>query len=71
METYVIRITTKNNLYSDYMVEANTLLEARNKAKNAFFRDYPGADENIYFSLQNPTTHKIKEILMLFKNENK
>lgn len=71
METYVIRVNVLGNLYVDYIVEAETLLEARNKAKEAFFRDYPEADEDIYFSLMNPDMNKIQEITMIFKEGQK
>lgn len=69
METYVVRITTVDNLYKDYIVEAKTLLEARNKAKDAFFRDYPDANEDICFSLQNPNKNNIKEIIMILNEQ--
>ncbi len=67
MEIYIIRITTIDNLYCDYMVEAGTLIGAVEKAKMAFLRDYPDADRNIQFSLRNPNMKKIKEILISFK----
>lgn len=67
MEVYIIRITTKENLYSDYIVEADNLFNAKTKAKKAFFRDYPDADTNIKLSLQKPDSKIIKEITDIIK----
>lgn len=66
-KTYIIRITTKDNLYADYMVEAENLFNAKTKAKKAFFRDYPDADTNIKLSLQKPDSEKIREIMNIIK----
>lgn len=63
MRTYTIRITTINGLYADYIIEANCLLIAKEKAKKAFFRDYPDADKNIKLSLSEPKPEIIKEIM--------
>ena len=67
MNVYVIRISTIDNLYADYMVEADNLFKAKTKAKKAFFRDYPDADTNIKLSLQKPDSKKIKEITDIIK----
>lgn len=69
MNTYIIRVTTIDELYKDYIVEAETILEARNKAKDLFFMEFPKADERIKFSLRNPNNRNIKEIMLLFKGE--
>lgn len=63
MKVYTIRITTINGLYADYIIEANCLLIAKEKAKKAFFRDYPKADKNIKLSLSEPKPEIIKEIM--------
>ena len=63
MRTYTIRITTINDLYADYIIEAECLLIAKEKAKKAFFRDYPEADKNIKLSLSEPKPEIIKEIM--------
>ncbi|MGM9881486.1 MAG: hypothetical protein ACI31S_01430 [Bacilli bacterium] len=65
--TYVIRITTIDNLYSDYMIEAENLFFAKMKARNTFFKTYPGVDINIKLSLEKPTTDNIREILNIIK----
>lgn len=51
MNTYIIRIHTIDGIYTDYMVEAEDVLQASNKAKKTYFKDYPGADERIYTQL--------------------
>lgn len=66
MKTYVIRVNTINNLYADYIIEANNLFEANEKCKKAFFRDYEGADKNIKLSLV-PNTKNLKEIIDIIK----
>lgn len=38
MKSYVIRINTIDNLYTDYVVEANNLFEANMAAKKSFFQ---------------------------------
>lgn len=70
MKAYTIRITTADNLYSDYIVEANNLLEAKMQAECAFFRDYPDANMNIKFSLTEPSSRTITEILNIIKEAN-
>lgn len=67
MKVYTIRITTINGLYADYIIEANCLLIAKEKAKKAFFRDYPDADKNIKLSLAEPKAEIIKEILDIIR----
>lgn len=67
MEVYIIRITTKENLYADYIVQADNLFNAKTRAKKAFFRDYPDADTNIKLSLQKPDSKIIKEITDIIK----
>ena len=67
MNTYVIRITTIDNLFTDYMVEANNIMQAKSKAKKAFFRDYPGANENIKLSLGEPSPKIITEIMDIIR----
>lgn len=68
MKTYVIRINTTDNLFTDYMVEAENLFQANKKAKHAFFRDYPGADKNIKLSLGEPSPEIITEIINIIRN---
>lgn len=67
MNTYVIRITTINNLFADYMIEANNIMQAKSKARKAFFRDYPGADKNIKLSLGEPSSEILTEIIKLIR----
>lgn len=67
MNTYVIRITTINNLFADYMIEANNIMQAKSKAKKAFFRDYPDADTNIKLSLGEPSSKVITEIMDIIR----
>lgn len=71
MNAYTIRVATIDNLYTDYIVEAENLKEANEKAKKAFFRDYPNADENITLSLTEPNSEVITEIINIIKEENK
>ena len=68
--TYTIRVSTVDNLYADYMVEADNLFFAKIKAKNAFFRDYPDADTNIKLSLTKPSKEVITEIINIIKEAN-
>lgn len=65
--TYTIRITTIDNLYADYIVEANNLFFAKMQARNAFFRDYPDADTNINLSLTEPSKEVITEVMNIIK----
>ena len=67
MKTYVLRITTIDKLYADYMIEAKNIIEAKSKAKKAFFRDYPGADTRIKVSLNEPDSDIITEIINIIK----
>lgn len=67
MKTYTIRITTIDNLYTDYIVEAENLLQAKNKVKNAFFRAYPDADMRIKLSLTEPNKKIITEVMNIIK----
>lgn len=67
MNTYVIRINTADNLFTDYMVEAENLFQANKKAKHAFFRDYPDADTNIKLSLEEPSPKVITEIMDIIR----
>lgn len=69
MKTYVIRITTTENLHKDYMVEAKNIIEAKEKAKKAFFRDYPGADARIKVSLNKTDSEIVTEIMNIIKEE--
>lgn len=70
MKAYTIRITTADNLYTDYIVEANNLLEAKMQAECAFFRDYPDANTNIKLSLTEPNSKVITEIINIIKEAN-
>ena len=63
LNAYTIRITTIDNLYADYIVEAENLFFAKIKARNAFFRDYPDADTKIKLSLTEPTKETLKEVI--------
>lgn len=67
MNTYVIRITTINNLFADYMIEANNIMQAKSKARKAFFRDYPDTDTNIKLSLEEPSPKVITEIMDIIR----
>lgn len=67
MNTYVIRINTVDNLFTDYMVEAENLFFAKMKARKAFFRDYPGADTNIRLELGEPSPKVITEIMDIIR----
>lgn len=67
MNVYVIRISTIDNLYADYMVEAKDIKQANKKAKEAFFRNYPHADEHIKLSIVDPNTKIITEIMNIIK----
>lgn len=67
MNAYTIRISTVDGLYTDYIVEAKDLKEANKKAKEAFFRDYPNANENIKLSIAEPNTKIITEIMNIIK----
>ena len=69
LTTYVIRITTIDDLFADYMVEAENLFFAKMKARNAFFKDYPEADKNIKLSLGEPSPKIITEIINIIKKE--
>lgn len=68
--TYIIRVNTKDNLYADYMVEADNLFFAKMQVRNAFFRDYPNADTDIKLSLENPNTKILTEIMSIIKEAN-
>lgn len=70
LNAYTIRISTIDNLYADYIVEAENLFFAKIKARNAFFRDYPDADTNIKLSLTKPSKEVITEIMNIIKEEN-
>lgn len=63
LNAYTIRIITIDNLYADYIVEAENLFFAKMKARNAFFRDYPDADTKIKLSLTEPTKETLKEVI--------
>lgn len=69
MNAYLIRVNITESLYADYMVEAKDLLQAKHKAKKAFFRDYPGAETPISFSLDMPNSKTITEIMDIIKGE--
>lgn len=70
MKTYLIRINTIDNLFADYMIEAKNLFEAKEKAKNAFFRDYPGANKNIKLEIEKPNNRILTEIIDIIKGAN-
>ena len=67
MKSYTIRMTTADNLHTDYIVEARNLVQAEKKAKKAFFRDYPNANRNITLSLAEPNKEVITEIMEIIK----
>lgn len=71
MSAYTIRINTIDNLYVDYIVEADNLFFAKIKARNAFFRDYPDADKRIKLSITEPSKKVITKIFDIIKRENK
>ena len=62
-KSYSIRVSTVDNLYADYIVEAENLFYAKILARNSFFRDYPETDENVKLSLSNPDEKNIHEII--------
>ena len=64
---YVIRVTTVDKLYTDYMVEAKNICQANIKARKAFFRDFPGADFRIKTSVVEPSPKIITEIINIIK----
>lgn len=70
MKTYTIRVTTIDNLYADYIVEANNLSEAKEKVKNTFFKDYQDAEKNIKLSLTEPNIKLVTEIMEIIKEAN-
>jgi len=70
MKAYTIRITTADNLYTDYIVEASNLFRAEKKAKKAFFRDYPDAETKIKTSIANPSKEVLIEIFNIIKEIN-
>ena len=70
LNTYIIRITTTDNLYADYIVEAENLFFAKMRARSSFLRDYPEADTHIKLSLRNPDKIKITEIANIIKEAN-
>lgn len=63
MEKYTIRITTECGLYKDYEIQAANLFFAKMLARNKFFKEFPGAEENIVFSVINPSKKALGEIL--------
>ena len=67
MKAYTIRITTIDGLYTDYIVEAKDLFEAKEKARKAFLNSYPNADKNIKLSLVEPNKKVITEIMEIIK----
>lgn len=67
---YVIRVTTIDNLYVDYMVEAKNIRQANIKARKAFFRNYPNANFRIKLSLVEPNQKIITEIMNIIKEAN-
>jgi hypothetical protein len=70
MKTYMIKVNTIDNLYADYMVEAENLFFAKMQTRNAFFRDYPEANKHIKLSLSKPDTETITEIMKVINSEN-
>lgn len=69
-DTYIIRITVADSIYTDYMVDAENLFFAKIKARNAYFRDNPNSSKNIKMSLLNPDTAKIREIVNIIREAN-
>ena len=67
MNTYIIRITTIDNLFADYMIEAKNIMQAKSKAKNIFFKTYLDADANIKLSLEEPSPKVITEIMDIIR----
>lgn len=70
MNCYVIRVNTIDNLYTDYIVEAKNIFQAKNKIRKAFFRDYLNADMCIKLSLVEPNKKIITEIFEIIKEAN-
>lgn len=67
MKVYIIRINTIDNLFADYMIEAENLFFAKIKARKAFLKNYPGADKNIRLELKNISNEKLTEIINIIK----
>ena len=65
--TYTIRVSTIDNLYADYIVEADNLFFAKMKARQAFLRDYPESNNNLKLSLIKPSKEVITEIMEIIK----
>lgn len=65
--TYTIRVETEDNLYADYMVEAENIWFAKMRARAAFFRDYPEANKYVKLSLTEPNPKVITEIMNIIK----
>lgn len=63
MEKYTIRVTTKCGLYKDYEVEAGNVFFAKILARKKFLKEFSGADEDLKFSIINPSNKALKEIL--------
>lgn len=63
MEKYTIRVTTKCGLYKDYEVEAANVFFAKILAREKFLKEFNGADEDLKFSIINPSKKTLKEIL--------
>lgn len=70
-KTYTIRISTIDNLYADYIVEAENLFFAQIRARNAFLRDYPDADPRVKTSITDPKPEIITEIIDIINKEGK
>ena len=72
METnsYLIRVTTLDTIYVDYLVDAANVFFAKIKARNMFLKEYPDANPNVKLSLLKPDTIKIKEALNIIKEAN-
>ena len=69
MNTYTIRVTTIDNLYADYIIEANNLSQARIKVLRAFERDYPDCEIPKRLTLTDPKPEIITEIINIIKEE--
>lgn len=67
MDKYIIRANTSDYLYTDFIVYAENIIEAKEKAKKAFKKKYPFADNDVKFSLVNPSEKKILKIMEIIK----
>ena len=69
MDRYIIRANTADYLYTDFIIDAENIKEAKEKAEEAFRENYPFAGKNVRFSLVNPDEKKIVKMMEIIKEE--